>query len=299
MTDRAMAPLHFHSKALDQASRLRQLVQQSPQLDPDALTVAVASGKGGVGKTNLAVNLAICLASRGQRVTLLDADMGLANADLLLNSACKYNLSHVVSGSRSIEQVGTIVTGGVFFIPGASGLERLANLSESQQQFLIGQLRYLGRSADVMILDCGAGISSSVLSFAREADVCLLLTTPEPPALTDAYAALKTLVRRNKPDGAVRLVVNQAESRREAGKVYKRLASVAERFLDYSVADAGFLLQDTHVELAVRQRCPFVLRYPRSPASACVSAIAGRLLENVKSSSVKGGFFRRLAGLVV
>lgn len=294
-----MAALHFQGQGLDQASRLRQLVRQHPRPSIDAVTVAVASGKGGVGKTNLAVNLAICLASRGYRATLLDADMGLANADLLLNAACKYNLSHVISGSRRIEEVGKEVSGGVFFVPGASGLERLANLSASQLEYLVDQLSVLGRSADVLILDCGAGISPSVLSFAAAADICLLMTTPEPPALTDAYAALKTLVMRKKPNGAIRLVVNQAESRREASGVYTRLASVAEKFLNYSVADAGYLLQDTHVELAVRQRCPFVLRYPRCTASACVSAIAGRLLSNKKPTGRKGSFFRRLAGLVV
>lgn len=291
--------MHFHSKGLDQASRLRQMVRQSPRPDIDAVTVAVASGKGGVGKTNLAVNLAICLASRGYRATLLDVDMGLANADLLLNAGGKYNLSHVISGSKSIEEVSREVTGGVTFVPGASGLERMADLAESQRQDLLEQLRCLGRSADVMILDCGAGISPSVLSFARAADICLLMTTPEPPALTDAYAALKTLVRRNQPDGAVRLVVNQADSRREASGVYRRLASVAEKFLNYSVADAGYLLQDTHVELAVRQRCPFVLRYPRCTASACVSAIAGRLLGQRKPTGQRVSFFHRLAGLVV
>lgn len=287
------------SPVQDQAARLRELVARGEQVAGKALTVAVLSGKGGVGKTNIAVNLAICLAARGLRVTLLDADVGLANADVLLNVSAQYNLSHVVAGLRRIDQVGTVVAGGVFFVPGASGLERVADLSEVERQAVIAQMRRLGGQTDVAVLDCGAGLSPNVLSFALAADLDLVVTTPEPTAVTDAYAVVKVLARRGKAPGSVRLLVNLAESRQEARKVYARVAGVAERFLQYPIAEGGYLLHDTHVELAVRQRCPFVLRYPRCAASACISAIAGRLAGSGGAARGTGGFFRRVVGMFV
>ncbi len=284
----------------DQATRLRELVSGRREVTAPragARIIAVTSGKGGVGKTNVAVNLAICMAARGLRVTLVDADMGMANADLLLNACNPYNLSHVISGLRTLDQVGTMVTGDVFFVPGASGVDRMANLSEFERQKLIAQLRLLDGSADVIILDCGAGISPNVLSFALAADLCLLVATPEPTSLTDAYALIKVLVNR-KLVAPICVLANFAESRREANDVQARLTAVAKRFLKYPIAEAGFMLQDNHIELAVRQRCPFVLRYPRCPASACMAAVAGRLAGS-RNATRGGGLFRKVVGLFV
>ncbi len=264
-----------------------------------ALSVAVLSGKGGVGKTNLAVNLAICLAGRGNRVTLLDADLGLANADLLLDVTSPYNLSQVISGTRRIEEVGQVAAGGIFFVPGVSGLDRVADLSRAQLADLVSQFRSLGNRTDLAIVDCGAGMSRSVLGFALAADISIVITTPEPMAMADSYAVVKALAGRGYPAGAVRVVVNQAESRAEARRVFERLSGVAKRFIEFPIADGGYLLQDTHVELAVRQRCPFVLRYPRCAASACVSAIAGRVADRRGLSRRTGSFFRRVVGLFV
>jgi flagellar biosynthesis protein FlhG len=142
-------------------------------------------------------------------------------------------------------------------------------------------------------------MSAGVLSFALAADLALLVTTPEPTAMTDAYALVKALAGRGEPPGSVRLLVNLADSRREARKVYGRVAAVAERFLEYPIADAGYVLHDKHVELAVRQRCPFVLRYPQSAASACISAIAGRLAGSMAATRTAGGFFGRVVGMFV
>ena len=293
-----MSYLPDQCRRTDQAARLRELMAAEGLVQPATRTVAVTSGKGGVGKTNVAVNLAISLASRGLRVALLDMDLGLANADLLLGARRSYNLGHVVSGLREIEQVGTMTTGDIFFVPGASGVDHLANLSDFERQHLIAQMHRLERGSDVLVLDCGAGISRNVLSFILAADTCLLVTTPEPMAVTDAYAMIKVLTQKGH-QGSIQLLVNFAESRREARDVLRRIASVAQRFLGFPIADGGYMLQDTHVELAVRQRCPFVLRYPRCAASACMAAVASRLVTRETAARRSGGVFRRVVGLFV
>ena len=279
----------------DQASRLRELARRSRR---GALTLAVTSGKGGVGKSNVAVNLSICLAARGVRVTLVDVDVGLANADLLMNVQPRYTLSHVLSGVRSIEAVGIEGPCGLRFVPGTSGRQDLANLSEFDRENLIAQLRKLHRGTDIVVLDCGAGISTNVIGFARRADQVLVVTTPEPTAMTDAYATIKVL-RRDGYAGRVGLFVNMANSRAEAQAAYGRLAGVAQKFLNYSVADDGYMLQDTAVELAVSERCPFVIRDPGSGASACIAAMADKLARGCRGVPIRNGLLRRVAGLFV
>ncbi len=279
----------------DQATRLRQLARRRKHV---AMTVAVISGKGGVGKSNVAVNVSICLAAKGLKVSLVDADMGLANADLLMNIQPRYTLAHLVSGLRTVGEVCTEGPAGVRFVPGASGLHAMANLSEFERQNLIIQLQKLENSADIVVLDCGAGLSRNVISFALAADHVLVVTTPQPPALTDAYATIKAL-HRERCVARMCLFVNMANSRSEAVEAYRRLAGVARRFLNYSVADFGYMLHDTAVELAVQARCPFVIRYPGSNASACIAAMASRMVRTSVHQQRRGGFFRRVAGLFV
>jgi flagellar biosynthesis protein FlhG len=277
----------------DQATRLRELVRGPARA---ARVLAVASGKGGVGKTNLAVNLSVCLAARGMRTTLVDLDMGLANADLLMNIRSKYTLSHVLRGQRTLDEVAVAGPGGLRFIPGGSGVPELANMSEFERQNLLGRLEGLTANTDMLVLDCGAGISRNVISFAAASDRTLVVTTPQPTALTDAYALIKTLHREQCRCG-ISVVVNMSDSRTEARAAYRRIASVAERFLNYSVADGGYMLHDTSVELAVQQRTPFVVRYPTSNASVCVSALADEFASIRSASDSRGGFLRRVVGL--
>ena len=160
------------------------------------------------------------------------------------------------------------------------------------------QLARLGQRTDLLVLDCGAGISRNVVSFATAADRAIVVTTPQPTSLTDAYAMVKVL-HRECSKGSAGLFVNMAESRAEARAAYERIASVAERFLNYSVADAGYMLHDTAVELAVCHRDPFVIRYPSSNASACIAAMADGLARSVSGPSRRGGFFKRVVGLFV
>lgn len=286
---------HSPQSMTDQAAGLRNWMRQrrSP-----VTTLAITSGKGGVGKSNIAVNLSVCLALRGIRATLVDVDMGLANVDLLMNIQPRYTLSHVVSGERTLDDISIKGPGGVRFIPGASGIGEMADLSEFERRHLIGQLENLEDSADIIVLDCGAGIGRSVMSFAMAADQVIVVTTPQPTALTDAYATIKSL-HRNGCTSRIGLLVNMAASRLEAKEVFERVASVARRFLKCSLADRGYLLHDTSVELAVRERCPFVIRYPRSNATACIAAVATDVSKAWIGQQRRGSFFSRVAGLFV
>ncbi len=277
----------------DQADRLRELVRQT---DGTARTIAVTSGKGGVGKTNVAVNLAICLAARGQRVVLFDADFGLANADLLLNVEARFNLSHVLAGARQIHEILTPAPGGIDLVPGASGIGRLADLTEFDRSRLLAMLDRLEREADVLILDCGGGIARSVTALAGAADLVLAVTAPEPTALADAYASIKVMAGRASP-AAIAVVVNLASDREQARAACRRLAGVASKFLHLRLADYGYILRDEHVGQAVCQRVPVVLRYPRCPASSCLMALAGRIAQGVHAAGYAEGFFRRVVNL--
>lgn len=288
-----MADAREHGNGRDQAARLREIVRGRRR---SAVTVAVTSGKGGVGKSNLAVNLSICLAARGLRVTLVDVDMGLANADLLMNIRAPYTLSHALSNLRTIDEVAVNGPCGLRFVPGASGLHELADLSEFERHGLIAQLQTLEISTDIMVLDCGAGIGRTVLSFALAADRVIVVTTPEPTALTDAYATIKAL-HREGCRSRIGVFVNMAESRLAALEAHRRVATVALRFLNYPVAEDGYMLHDTAVELAVQERCPFVLRDPSSNAAACVAAMADEMSRSVSGQQRRGGFFSRVAGL--
>lgn len=284
-----------HPLIPDQATRLRELARAQ---QTRAYTIAITSGKGGVGKTNIAVNLAICLAGQGLRVTLVDLDMGLANADVLMNLQTRYNLSHVVAGVRTLAEITTPCPGGIDFVPGGSGFEQLADLSAFEREQLAGALHALDFSTDIVVLDCGAGISRSVVTFAAQADCSIIVTTPEPTAMTDAYATIK-VTRRAASEARLRLLVNQASGRAEARRVFDRVAGVAEKFLNCPIANAGYVLQDTHVPLAVRERMPFVLKFPRCTASACMAAVAAELARCRGPHLEKTGFFKRVAGLFV
>jgi len=277
-------------EAEDQAGKLRRLMHQARQ----TRTIAVTSGKGGVGKSNVALNLAILMAGVGNRVALVDADMGLANLDLLVGIDVVGNLSHVVAGSRALADVIVDLPCGVQFVPGASGLAKLASLSEFQRAQLLRELTRLEGDNDVIIVDTGAGIGPDVLHFVGSADIALVVTAPEPTAITDAYAVIKLLARRGY-DGQVSVLVNQVASRHEARAAFQRISTVARQFLQVRVLDAGYMLDDPKVREAVRSREAFVLAYPRCPASRCMAALATKLCAGGALLERKEGFFRRVA----
>jgi len=269
------------------------LQQLSDGRQPSSRVLAVTSGKGGVGKTNISANLALCLAASDRRVLLLDADVSLGNLDLVLNVRNKYNISHLINGSKSVEDI--IQTGpkGLRIICGASGIDRLADICEDEQHRLLRHLATLQDDTDVIVIDTAAGISGSVVGFCLAADHVLVVTTPEATAMTDAYGMIKVLVRKQY-EGPISVVVNMARDAAEGRHTYQRLADVAKRFLHADLYYAGVLLKDERLCNAVRARKPVVLAYPRSQISSAFSALATRIGGIECGNRNQGSFFRRV-----
>ncbi|HYO11097.1 MAG TPA: MinD/ParA family protein [Tepidisphaeraceae bacterium] len=280
---------------IDQAAQLRSLVREQRRR---ASVIAVTSGKGGVGKSNVAVNLAIQLARAGKQVVLLDADLGLANADLLCGVDLPSNLAHVITRKKELREVMVEVPGGFKLIGGASGLARMADLSDFDRQRLVEAMAELEHTVDVILIDTGAGISPNVLSFTRAADHVLIVTTPEPTAITDAYAVVKVLSKDGEVDRRVSLLVNQVRSANEAKVVHGRIAQVAKQFLGVSVLEAGYVTSDEAVPQAVRRRTPFIIGSPKCSASLCIAQLAMRLEQGVAAATLDangGGFFSKMS----
>ncbi|MBN1436451.1 MAG: MinD/ParA family protein [Sedimentisphaerales bacterium] len=275
---------------VDQAEKLRLMVQTTRK---SARVVAVTSGKGGVGKTNVAANLAICLAAANRDVILVDADLGLANLDVVLNLNPRHNLSDVICGSRRMDEIIRSGPGGIRIVCGASGLSQLADLNEFQRQRVIQEISTLEHQADVIVIDTGAGISRDVCAFCEAADHTVVVTTPDPTSITDAYAMIKRITRANT-GSKISLLVNVVESRGEAKKVFQRLNATSQKFLDVPLYDAGYVLRDEHVVQAVRRREPVVLAYPRCQASYCMLALAGKLGRAGQAAAAQEGFFRKV-----
>jgi len=256
--------------------------------------VAVTSGKGGVGKTNIALNLGIVCAKRNKRVMVMDVDLGLANIDLILDLNAQFNLSHVIAGTKRITEVVVNGPAGLLIVPGASGIAHLADLSDAERARLVADLKALERQADLIFVDTAAGIGKNTINFAAAADEVVVVTTPEPTAIMDAYATIKTIVHR-KGHGRIRLIVNMARSKQEATRVADRIASVTRQFLGIEIDRLGFVLADENVATAVRRRRPFALEFPNSPATYCMNALSGHYVGRmaVRARST-GGFFARL-----
>lgn len=279
----------MQAELLDQAARLR-----NPLQGRRAWTVAVTSGKGGVGKTSLAVNLALACAQAGQRTCLLDGDLGLANVDVLLNLHPRHSLGDVIAGTLSLEEIVLPGPAGLRVIPAASGVEALANLPEKARRSLLSRLRGVGSLADLTVLDTGAGISRTVLSLVLASDEALILTTPEPTALTDAYAMVKVLSRR-RADLPLSIVVNLADHAEHARGVHAHLYRIIRRFLGREIPLAGWIPRDTCVERAVREQRPLSLFFPYARATESIHRIARTLRARRLSPSAAEDFWARLA----
>lgn len=286
---------------IDQANALRGLMERrlstpvdksdSPA-DATSRTIAVTSGKGGVGKTNIALNLAIGLAQAGSRVCLLDANMGLGNIDLLCGLNGYWNLSHVVSGARTLKEIMLAGPENVNVIPGASGLNDVADCPASAQREILNQLEQLERTHDVIVIDTGTGIHQSVRRFLAAADVVLVVTTPEPTSIADAYATIKSISACEAPD--IEALVNQADSPRQANAIIERLQQTARLFLRTKVVSAGSIPRDDSVVRAVARRKPFLIDNPHCPASIAIRQLAQRLNNKTSVRAASGTFFSRI-----
>jgi flagellar biosynthesis protein FlhG len=243
---------------------------------PHVRTMAIASGKGGVGKSNLAANLAVALGELGARVLLVDADLAQANLDLLLGLNPRFDLQHVLSGEKTLEEIVVEGPRGVSLVPAASGVPALADLDDYRLECLLRGLGNLEAGTDLILIDVASGSSRQVLSFCLAADEVVVVTTPEMPAFSDAYAMIKLLQQR----GLTRpphLVVNAAASPEEAEEVAHRLRLVARRFLKLEPENWGFVPFDAAIPRAVRRQEPVVTAFPRSPAAIAYRALATRL----------------------
>ncbi|MEW6489031.1 MAG: MinD/ParA family protein [Thermodesulfobacteriota bacterium] len=287
----------------DQAQRLRELAARARAEDgetapalasPPRRVLAVASGKGGVGKTSLVANLGAVLARRGRRVTVLDADFGLANLDILLNLNPPRNLGHLLRGEARAEEVVVEASPGLRVISGASGVQALADLGGEERRGLLEALAPLTDGQDFLLLDAAAGIGRNVVDLCRAAREVLLVTNAEPTSLTDAYGLAK-VVWAQDPGVEVRLVVNGVAGAGEGQAVHARLDEVVMRFLRRRLAYLGHVARDEHVGRSARRQAPFVLAYPRCAASRCVEALAEALLESAPPPAEEG-FWERLLG---
>ena len=281
--------------------RLLQTATSKGQREGGAKILAVASGKGGVGKTNLAVNLGLSLVRRGKRVVILDADMGLANVDIVLNRIPRYNLTHVLSGQKSLMEALTEGPEGLMLLAGGTGLEDLANLSRWRLKRLVDSLQILDAEFDVIIIDSGAGIAHAVMTFVLAAQEILVVTTVDPTAITDAYGLIKVIANRNKAAN-IGLVVNMVSSKKQAQGVYDRISVTVNRFLGMEIKYRGAIPEDPMVRNAIRQQQPFLLRYPRCAASRAINDLAHRIVDEEQQQEGVGGMkllLQRIVGLSI
>ena len=241
------------------------------------LLLTVTSGKGGVGKTTLAVNLGTYWASKGRRILVVDGDLGLANVDIMFGIKPAYTFKHVLSGEKTISDVIVRGPGGIHILPASSGISEMVNLDAAQQMMVIGQLETLEDQYNVILIDTAAGIGSSVLNFAASAQFVLVLVAPEPTSLADSYAIIKVL-REKHNVSRFQLVVNMAKGESVALKVYQKLSAVADSFIDVVIDYLGFIPQDESIPRSISSQRPFIEMYPSAPGSVALRKLADAIL---------------------
>jgi flagellar biosynthesis protein FlhG len=299
----------------DQAERLRQIIDSlklrqavneadlyGKALKKKAKVITVTSGKGGVGKTNITINLGIALSELGLRVVIIDADFGLANIDVLFGIASKFSLVDVINDEKNILEVLSEGPKKIKFISGGSGVEELVKLEKPQLDRFVTNIALLDEIADIILIDTGAGLSDNVMSFVMAADEVLLVTTPEPTSITDAYALIKMVSNRDKKK-TIKVIVNRAENVNEAYNILNKLSMVADRFLSLKLLLLGYILQEDAVIKAVKMQQPFSISFPKSQATKSIKEISKRLADTndgrsgTEISGIKG-FVNRLVNFL-
>jgi len=285
----------------DQAETLRELMKHKSggvaAAPGRTRIITIASGKGGVGKTNISTNLAIAYAQTGKRVILMDADLGLANVNVVLGVIPKYNLYHLIRKQKSMKDIIMDTNYGIQIVAGASGFAKIANLSDEERQNFIDELSELSM-VDVIIIDTSAGVSNNVLSFVSAADEVLIVTTPEPTAITDAYGIIKIIATEiDNLNLGLKLVVNRVKSVVEGKKVAERVINIAGQFLNLKVDYLGYVYEDPLVQNAVLRQKPFMIVDPKGKASICLKHIVSRLEKvEYREGGGIGSFIKKFLG---
>lgn len=287
---------------MDQAKELRNLMNDTKHSNSknslNSRVITISSGKGGVGKTNFSINLAIYIASQGKKVVIIDADFGLANVEVLLGIRPQYNFYHLLRGERTISEVMMDTEYGIKFISGGSGLRELATLNNAEIKYFIEQFEYIDKIADIIIIDTGAGISPSVTNFVMASDETIIVTTPEPTSFTDAYALIKVLKEQNSEIEEIKIVVNKADDSYEAARTVAKLSHVCEKFLGIRVDNMGHIPTDIALIKAVKKQKPVMYLEPESDFSNMVKKIGNRILNQEEGIAIKNngvrGFMHRL-----
>lgn len=274
---------------MDQATRLREMVQKKESIPGGSRVIAVTSGKGGVGKTSFSVNLAIDIASTGKKVVVFDADFGLANVEVMLGIRPRYNLLDVIHNNMTINDIITVGPGNIGFISGGSGVAELAALDNNSIRMLINELSRLDSMYDVVIIDTGAGITDSVMEFVMMSPEVVLVVTPEPTSITDAYSLLKVLRRKdgfNPLYKTINVVANRVETDREGVEIFSKINTVSSKYLNTKLNYLGSINQDRNVSMAVIEQKPIVMAYPNSQAAKNIESIACKVM-NVETAGYK------------
>ncbi|WP_199617990.1 MinD/ParA family protein [Paenibacillus alkalitolerans] len=274
----------------DQAHALRNLVQHQEKVSPADGTakkqaqsktriLTVTSGKGGVGKSNFTLNFALALQERGYRVLVFDADIGMANIDVLMGASPQYNLYHLLKREKSIFDIVHQGANGLQFIAGGSGFSDLLSLSAEELNYFSEQVNSLNGSVDFILFDTGAGLSKETLKFIAAAEQTVVVTTPEPTSITDAYAIIK-MVHSMEPDVRFQLVVNRVTDAREGKQTADKISMVAKQFLQVDIPTLGYVPDDANVSKAVKKQVPFSVMFPETPATYGVKEIAARFISS-------------------
>ncbi|SHI39639.1 flagellar biosynthesis protein FlhG [Clostridium cavendishii DSM 21758] len=289
---------------LDQAQNLRNLAKESNRSNKNEIKygelsnkpkiITTTSGKGGVGKSNFVVNLGITLQKMGKKVMIFDADIGMGNDDVLMGVYPKYNIFDIIFNNKEINEVVIEGPEGIKLLPGGSGLNRIEELSEQQRNLFLTKLQDIGE-LDYILMDTGAGISRSVLAFIACCEELIVITTPEPTSLTDAYSLLKA-TSHFKIKNEAKIVVNKAFNEIEAKDTFQKFNSAVTKFLNIKLKFLGYILEDRKLIQSVREQKPFVVAYPNSDATKCVENIAKELIGAKQMDSGIGvqGFFKKI-----
>ncbi len=284
----------------DQAEQLREIMRSRNENSSGSTktrVIAVASGKGGVGKTNMSINIAIAYAQLGKKVLVMDADLGLANVNVAMGIIPKYNLYHLIRQKKKMKDIIINTDFGIQIVAGASGFSKIANLSDKERENFIEEIGQMD-AVDVIVIDTSAGVSSNVLDFIAAADDAIIVTTPEPTAITDAYGIIKIIATEiDNMNLGIKLIVNRVKSVTEGKKVSERVINIASQFLNLKVDYLGYVYDDPQVSQAILKQKPFIIVDPDSKASICIKHIVSRLekVEYKEGGGLKR-FLNRLVG---